>query len=72
MFSQNRNQPILTEFRGCFHDTELIKIESQLVHNLACNKHKKIGNITIPNFYAFCGTLITKTLLETSPGYVEH
>ena len=63
---------ILTEFRGCFPHSGIIKIESQLVYNLAYNKHKKLGNITIPNFYAFCGTLITKTLLETSPGYVEY
>jgi hypothetical protein len=25
MFSQNRNQPIWTDLRGCFHDTDIKK-----------------------------------------------
>ena len=53
MFSQNRNQPILTEFRGCFHDTEELIENTNALSNLAplfderCNYNLMIEYVTI-------------------------
>jgi len=35
MFSQNRNQPILTEFMGCFPHAEVLIENTNVLSNLA-------------------------------------
>ena len=53
MFSQNRNQPILTEFRGCFPHAEVLIENTNVLSNLApltderCNYNAMIDYFTI-------------------------
>jgi|LakMenE01Jun11ns_1017448.scaffolds.fasta_scaffold7188364_1 hypothetical protein len=38
MFWENGNQPILTEFRGCFHDTEESENSSRVNNKIIENR----------------------------------
>jgi len=53
MFSQNRNQPISVEFRGCFHDTE-----KKQVHTKKTNKIEYLK--TVDSQRALCYLIVNR------------
>ena len=72
MFLQNRNQPIWTDFRGCFHDTEdILPIHGRVMHPQTQGKIERY-HLTMKNVVKLNNYYLPEQLVDSIGEFVAY